>query len=617
MAGGFNASAFTLGLLGNINAQREAEQKRENELKFFQDKELIIQRRMQAQEYDKKKAAEESRKAAIEDLATSLASRGNNGQGYPVDADARKVAQYVIDNKFNARPELDDWIMDGYEKTHKHMMDNPQLWGKQTDQPLSGAAIQPSTAPQTPQIGQSGVKFGSLGEDVNRRAQNRAYSAAQGRTEAASSPEALELARLKAEMKNRGQLKAFGYNDDGTPIQQGQQQPNMLTQQQGVQQPQMQAAPTQPVQQLPTPTSNVGAASPMATKEIANPAPNLPTPPTPAGISLAGNAPPEQMQGMQEPQTQPAQAQPAQMQQQQPQAAPQQPQLSATAQRWKQLYTVPQSLQEENTQKYGVPERQWSALDRLTDNDKSLVIKMSNGEMPIPSVASGRGAQAAHNSILIGALNEFDPSANAQRFDSQKKFLTGKNSVTIAAVNTSMSHMRNLMDAYESLDAGDIPTFNKIRMAYERETGKPAPSNYEGIRAYLAEELRKVYVQSGSGSLEELRQIEKTIEPYKSQAQGHAMFRSITDMLDGRINSLDHEYKLAKGLAYQPMDWLSPEAKSAYNRAKAYNRDGKPVDKNDNPINPKAIEYLKANPNTAGMFEQTFGVPASTFVRVK
>lgn len=622
MAGGFSSASVGTGLLDSLNNQYEQAQKN----KQYGDEQQIAQFQAAAKQYDAEKANQTTMKNQIEGYANDLASSGNNGQGYAISPSARIVAKSAIDQGIYNKPEYHDYIMDAYEKTHADELANPKKYNIDIPTPtiydrdsnpqqtaaLSKFGINPGLQ-QLEQIrnrdvahplaGEPGAKFGNMNDFVNSQAKNKSEATATGKTEAAMSPEGQELMSLKQKMQAQGALAAYGYNPDGTPAQQGSDQAHS-----GAGNGQAQPTAQNPVQQ-PTPTTSAGAAPPQAGM------PNASS----GGINISGSAPPDQQGGIGTPAST--------LQQPGAATAPQAPATSPTSQgaqnnaaapisgQAKPLSQVSQYLKDTHPTAPHMQERNWAALDNLTPTDRNLVLGMSEGDFAVPTLSSMRGAAAQHNMMLLGTLKDFDPSANGQRFKARDNFLNNPAQAgTITAINTAMSHVGNLRQAYEAMQNGDTPAFNAIANSYAQQLGKPAPTDFNGVKGYVSEELRKIYSNAQGGSLEELNQIADTLDKNNSPAQAHGMFREVGNLLDGKTNALNSQYQRAMGLAYRPQDWLDPEAKKSLSEIKSYNAKGEPVDTNEQPINPAAIQMLKANPQLAPAFEKQFGRPASAFL---
>jgi hypothetical protein len=69
-------------------------------------------------------------------------------------------------------------------------------------------------------------------------------------------------------------------------------------------------------------------------------------------------------------------------------------------------------------------------------------------------------------------------------------------------INTAVGHMDTLEPLIDALGTGDVKALNAAKIAFEKQTGDPAPTNYDALKEYVAGEIAKVVLPGGGGEEE-------------------------------------------------------------------------------------------------------------------
>ena len=126
------------------------------------------------------------------------------------------------------------------------------------------------------------------------------------------------------------------------------------------------------------------------------------------------------------------------------------------------------------------------------------------------------------------------------------KYMTsGKGGENIAYFNTATDHLKLLGEAADALQNGDIQRLNQFGNAFARETGDPAPTNFETVKTAVSGELGKTFTGKGA-TVEEIAQINQTINAAESPAQLAGVIKYYTNLMDGKLSALKYQSEMGK-----------------------------------------------------------------------
>lgn len=588
MAGGFDSTAFSTGLLDSVNNQYA--QQRANQQ--IGDKDQYNAFMEASKEYDTAKNQQKDQQAKVDALANVISG------GKP-DAAAYATARDAVELGYTGQEHL-PYVMEAYKNTQKMATDDPENWTgvkpQQTSAYQADAAkfgpdpVQDSNPDQTRTIrkfGNSmpqdqiedirnhnlqrpyqnlpGAAWGSAEDTKNRLTQEQTASSEKGRIQAESSPEALALKQKQAQAAVSGQMGAYGYtmDENGQPVPQGtgptpkdiqgaantNNQVQSAQPQSGVNQGQQGqnplAVPSQQLQPQPLGQAQVPSQPPASN----------------AGISLSGPPP---SQNPTTGGTQPQQPNPQQFDvNMQNQPKPQTAQAAIPVSQQPQSYPAMPKTQLGSALDFKTLETQGSlnssALDRLTPQDAAYVRAMVAGQRtPIPAFA---GARNAHTQMLLQAATAYDPSYTDGRFAARNKFLSGDTANNIGYLNTAYNHMGLLQEAGDAMKNGDLPSMNKIANAFGVQEGKSAPVVYDNIKHYVASEMNRFY-SGGHPNLASLDQISSSIDKAQSPEQMNGVMSINLRLLDGAADRFNNQYQEIMGNTYTPTGFLSKTAQN-------------------------------------------------------
>lgn len=147
---------------------------------------------------------------------------------------------------------------------------------------------------------------------------------------------------------------------------------------------------------------------------------------------------------------------------------------------------------------------------------------------------------------LMGEVMRLNPAYSAQSYaasqQSLKAFATGKQGQAVNSFNVALAHLDTLQEAADAMKNGNIPLLNKINNAYKQQSGNPGPTNFEGIKQVVGNEIVKAIVGSGGG-VDDRKQAADAIKAANSQAQLNGVIGKYKELMTGQLKGLQQQYE--------------------------------------------------------------------------
>lgn len=585
MASGFDSTAFSNGILGNVNNQYAQQRQNQQKGDEAQYQSFIDASR----EYDQAKAKQGDQQAKVDALANVISG------GKP-DAPAYATARDAVELGYTDTEHL-PYVMEAYKNTKKMADADPESWtgvkpqtAAQKDAALFGPdPTQDSNPDQTrairkfgnnapqediedirnhnlqrPYQNLPGAAWGNAEDTANRLTQEKTQASEAGRITAEGSPAALKLKADNAKAAVTGQLGAYGYTmgPDGQPtpsdtgptpkdIQSATNTNNQVqaaTPQSGANQPPPNANPLAvPASQLQPPQQGQAPAAPAPSPQISM-----------GQQGMQANVPPPGQNpttGATQPNTQSFDV--SGSKQGQPMSAPAQ---IPTSQKPESYPALPKQ-QMGTALDFKALEAQGNlnpaALDKLTPADANYVRSMVAGlATPITSTSMARNP---HNLMLQQAAHAYDASYSDDRFKDRNAFLHGPEADNLRNLNTTYNHFGLMVEAGDQLKNGSLPALNQIENALGLQAGKSPQVAYDNIKHYIASEMNRFY-SGGKPNLASLEAISSSMDKAQSPEQMDAVIKTNLKLLDGAADSYDNQYQHIQGNTYTPTGFLSKTA---------------------------------------------------------
>ncbi len=108
-------------------------------------------------------------------------------------------------------------------------------------------------------------------------------------------------------------------------------------------------------------------------------------------------------------------------------------------------------------------------------------------------------AQRASQEGLTGASMVAQGQATQAAGNVLKDFTSGATNKKLVAINTGVEHLDALNPLIDAMDSGNLTAINKARQFFEKQTGKPAPTNYSTLANMAVGEVSQA-VMAGGGT---------------------------------------------------------------------------------------------------------------------
>jgi hypothetical protein len=182
---------------------------------------------------------------------------------------------------------------------------------------------------------------------------------------------------------------------------------------------------------------------------------------------------------------------------------------------------------------------------------------LETGQLP-PNL--GRGVQGSANSNAIQeqaaelarqrGIDPADLPGKWQQFKAQQvaiqRFTSGKQGDTIKSFNVLVDHLDTLGDAASALKNGDYRFLNQWKQRYAAETGGTAPTNFDGVKALVGDEIVKAVV-GGAGALADREEVKKDLDRASSPKQLSELVDKYRKLALGQLKGLRKQYEVATG----------------------------------------------------------------------
>jgi len=237
------------------------------------------------------------------------------------------------------------------------------------------------------------------------------------------------------------------------------------------------------------------------------------------------------------------------------------------------------------------------------------------GQMPISGM--GKNAAALRTQILNRAteLAGGMPAAEAaatvasnkqdigSRTKAVKDFSTGKQGQQVNAFNTAIDHLGTMSKLTDALQNNDIKAFNTLGNTVARQTGQPAPTDFNAAKQIVTAEIIKAVVASGGG-VTERQEAERNFADANSPQQLKGIINTYKQLLGGQLNSLSLQYENTTGRKDFNTK-LTPEAKNTVAKLRGENITTGALA----PADQEAMNWANANPTDprAAQIKQKLG----------
>lgn len=172
----------------------------------------------------------------------------------------------------------------------------------------------------------------------------------------------------------------------------------------------------------------------------------------------------------------------------------------------------------------------------------------------------GRGLQGSANANAIQneaaqiaqqrGIDMATLPAKWQQFKAQQvaiqRFTSGPQGNTIRSFNVLVDHLGTLDEAAQALKNGDIRFFNQWKQNWAANTGSTAPTNFDGVKALVGDEIVKAVVGS-AGALADREEVKKDLDRASSPKQLAELVDKYKKLALGQLHGLQKQYETSTG----------------------------------------------------------------------
>ena len=198
----------------------------------------------------------------------------------------------------------------------------------------------------------------------------------------------------------------------------------------------------------------------------------------------------------------------------------------------------------------------------LTKDTLDFAAQLYTQTGQMPSVGMGKNAQAIRSQILTraaeinmgGGASAADAAGKlvgnkidvATKTKATKDFSTGTQGRQVTAFNTAIDHLATMDKLSDALQNGDVKLINSLGNTIARQTGQPAPTNFDAAKQIVTAEVIKAVVASGGG-VTERQEAERNFAAANSPAQLKGVIQTYKKLLGGQLSSLGLQYENTTG----------------------------------------------------------------------
>lgn len=251
--------------------------------------------------------------------------------------------------------------------------------------------------------------------------------------------------------------------------------------------------------------------------------------------------------------------------------------------------------------------------------DVAANVYLQTGQLPtgLGKAAAGLRSQVMNRATeLSGGKPAADVAGDivgakldvASRAKAIKDFSTGTQGRQVNAFNTAIDHLDTMDKLSDALQNSDVKAINAIGNVVARQTGAPAPTNFDAAKQIVTAEVIKAVVASGGG-VTERQEAERNFAAASSPAQLKGVIDTYKKLLGGQLNSLGLQYANTTGRKDFEAK-LTPAAKTEFQRVRGAEQPAGAAPRALAPADQQALDWANANPKDprAAQIKQRLGL---------
>lgn len=182
-----------------------------------------------------------------------------------------------------------------------------------------------------------------------------------------------------------------------------------------------------------------------------------------------------------------------------------------------------------------------------TGDIEAIVDAIGTGRMaPLSSFSLSKPRGQMIMAKIAEKYPEYDATDYQTKLKATKDFGSGKQGNEIRSFNAAMSHLDTLDQLGNALNNGNIPMFNQIANQFSKQTGQPAPTNFESAKKLIGDEIAKA-IAGTSTALADRQEIARAFSSASSPQQLSGAIKTAQDLMGGKLIALKQQYEQATG----------------------------------------------------------------------
>jgi hypothetical protein len=158
-------------------------------------------------------------------------------------------------------------------------------------------------------------------------------------------------------------------------------------------------------------------------------------------------------------------------------------------------------------------------------------------------------AKPRGQAIMARAM-EINPNYDAGDYTAKnaalKGFSTGKEGTALRSFNVATDHLDTLGQMTDALHNGNAQILNKIGNEWNKQTGNPAPTNFDAVKEIVGKEVVKAIV-AGGGGVSEREELSNLMSKANSPAQLKGVISHFKELMDAQRTGLMDQYQRTTG----------------------------------------------------------------------
>lgn len=186
-------------------------------------------------------------------------------------------------------------------------------------------------------------------------------------------------------------------------------------------------------------------------------------------------------------------------------------------------------------------------LSTLGNADARIVRAIAEGRMDIKDVSTAKGRRER----VMAMVDQYSSNANTRGFrtgqQTENAFARGVEGRAVRSFNVAIDHLDTLQEVGNALKNNNAQVFNKLSNYIATQTGSEAPTNFEGVKRIVADEVVKAVV-GANGALGDREEAAKAINAASSPAQLNGLIKRYQQLMGGQLKGLAGQYYGGGGL---------------------------------------------------------------------